>query len=62
MYLQNIIFQFRLEDRLSSFWLKYWAEGFDLEARFPFDYNSVSGIFGLVAALLLLCSPQGGCS
>ena len=37
IYLQIIIFQFRFEDRLSRFWLKYWAEGFDLETRFPFD-------------------------
>ena len=37
IYLQNIIFQFRFEDSLSRFWLKYWAEGFDLGARFPFD-------------------------
>ena len=62
IYLQIIIFQLRFEDSLSSFWLEYWAEGFDLEATFPFDYNSVSGIFGLVGALLLLCSPQEGCS
>ena len=37
VYLQIIIFQFRFEDSLSRFWLKYWAEGFDLEARFPFN-------------------------
>ena len=35
IYLQIIIFQFRFVDSLSSFWLEYWAEGFDLEAGFP---------------------------
>ena len=45
IYSQNIIFQLRFEVSFSSFWLKYWAEGFDLEARFPFFWNFVFGNF-----------------